>query len=89
MNCWIHFLYAGLLDQYSPSVEGDRRVLRITVKHLLQHSAGWDREEVGDPVFWRHVAKDMGVEEPVTQDILIQYMMTQKLQFSPGTPFIL
>ena len=56
----------------------------MTVRHLLQHSAGWDREEVGDPVFWRHIGTEMGVHEPVDQHTLIAYMMTQKLQFSPG-----
>ena len=65
-------------------MDGDRRILRITLKHLLQHSGGWDRDEVGDPVFWRHVGEAMGVSEPVDQHVLISYMMSQKLQFTPG-----
>ena len=76
--------FSGHLSEYYPTVDGDRRVLRITIKHLLQHSAGWDRDEVGDPVFWRHVGEAMGVSEPVDQHVLISYMMSQKLQFSPG-----
>ena len=77
-------LFAGLLSRYSPPARGDRRLLQVNVRHLLQHSAGWDREEVGDPVFWRHIGTEMGVHEPVDQHTLIAYMMTQKLQFSPG-----
>ena len=56
----------------------------ITVKHLLHHSAGWDRDRAGDPVFWK-VGKHMNVEGPVSPKVLIQYMMGRKLQFGPGT----
>jgi len=75
----------GILSEFSPSARGDRRLLRITVKHLLQHSAGWDRDIVGDAVFWKHVGSEMGEEEPVKQTVLIEYMMSQKLQFTPGS----
>ena len=73
----------GILNEYSPTVNGDRRIVNITVRHLLQHSAGWDRDRAGDPVFWK-VGKHMNVEEPVTAKVLIQYMMGKKLQFAPG-----
>ncbi|XP_068699047.1 uncharacterized protein [Montipora foliosa] len=73
----------GILNEYSPTVNGDRRIVNITVRHLLQHSSGWDRDRAGDPVFWK-VGKHMNVEEPVTAKVLIQYMMGKKLQFAPG-----
>jgi len=50
----------------------------------LSNSGGWDRDVVGDPVFWKHVGQEMGVPEPVSSDVLIQFMMSQKLQFTPG-----
>lgn len=55
----------------------------ITVKHLLHHSAGWDRDRAGDPVFWK-VGKHMNVEEPVSPKVLMKYMMGRKLQLAPG-----
>ena len=53
------------------------------VKHLLHHSAGWERDRAGDPVFWK-VGKYMNVTEPVAPGVLINYMMGRKLQFAPG-----
>jgi len=64
-------------------VNGDSRIVDVAVKHLLHHSAGWDRDRAGDPVFWK-VGKHMNVEDPVTPNVLIQYMMGKKLQFAPG-----
>lgn len=78
------FDLSGILPHYEPSCHGDRRLAAVTVKHLLQHSGGWDRETAGDPCFWKHIGKEMGVPEPVSQDTLVQYMMGQKLQFKPG-----
>lgn len=73
----------GILNEYSPTENGDSRIVNITVKHLLLHSAGWDRDRAGDPVFWK-VGKHMNVAEPVAPSVLIQYMMGKKLQFAPG-----
>ncbi|XP_078373081.1 uncharacterized protein LOC144656716 isoform X2 [Oculina patagonica] len=73
----------GILNEYSPTENGDSRIVNITVKHLLHHSAGWDRDRAGDPVFWK-VGKHMNVAEPVVPSVLIQYMMGKKLQFAPG-----
>lgn len=73
----------GILNEYSPTESGDNRIVNITVKHLLHHSAGWDRDRAGDPVFWK-VGKHMNVAEPVAPSVLIQYMMGRKLQFAPG-----
>lgn len=72
----------GILKEYNPTEIGDIRLLDITLKHLLHHSAGWDRDRAGDPVFWK-VGKHMNVAEPVAPCVLIQYMMGRKLQFAP------
>lgn len=82
-----YFIYVqGILNEYSPTENGDSRIVNITVKHLLHHSAGWDRDRAGDPVFWK-VGKHMNVAEPVVPSVLIQYMMGKKLQFAPGEYF--
>ena len=56
----------------------------MTVRHLLQHSGGWDRDIAGDACFWKGVDTEMGIPGPVNQHQLITYMMGQKLQFTPG-----
>ncbi|XP_013409200.1 uncharacterized protein LOC106172838 [Lingula anatina] len=75
----------GILSRFSPAVRSDRRLLQITVRHLLQHSAGWDFDVIGDPMYYRHVGAILNEPEPVSPETLIKYMMTQKLQFTPGT----
>ncbi|XP_069129619.1 uncharacterized protein [Argopecten irradians] len=68
---------------YKPSSKGDGRLTRVTIEHLLQHSAGWDRDTVGDPVFW-NLEKVCPGREPTAKETLLFYMMSKKLQFSPG-----
>lgn len=78
-----YIYFQGILKEYNPTEIGDIRLLDITLKHLLHHSAGWDRDRAGDPVFWK-VGKHMNVAEPVAPCVLIQYLMGRKLQFAPG-----
>ncbi|XP_071107810.1 uncharacterized protein [Haliotis cracherodii] len=79
----------GILTEFKPSAKGDKRVLQITVRHLLRHSAGWDRDQAGDPVFFNLDAIDAkhGVVSPISDQFnvkLVKFMMTRKLQFAPG-----
>ncbi|XP_076076705.1 uncharacterized protein LOC143047533 isoform X2 [Mytilus galloprovincialis] len=72
----------GILKKYKPSGKGDKRLLKITVRHLLQHSGGWDRDQVGDAVFWKLPKKKN--DDPYNDEALIRYMLSRKLQFTPG-----
>jgi N-acyl-D-amino-acid deacylase len=76
-----------LSDQY-PLPEGedvDPRLQEITIRNVLQHTGGWDRDESFDPMF-RSVefARQLGVEPPALQEHIIRAMATQKLDFAPG-----
>lgn len=63
----------------------DSRLNSITVRHLLEHSAGWDREIAGDPMFnLSNIARAMGVASPPDADTILRWMLTQPLQFNPG-----
>lgn len=75
----------GILKKYKPSGKGDKRLLKITVRHLLQHSGGWDRDQVGDAVFWKLPKKKN--DDPYSDEALIRYMLSRKLQFTPGIYF--
>ena len=64
----------------------DARLNRITVRHLLQHSGGWDRTLTFDPVANAlPVASDMGVPAPPDTATLVRWLLGQPLQFDPGT----
>lgn len=74
----------GLLKQLK--IRGDKRLRKVTVRHLLQHSAGWDRDLAGDAVFWKvPPPSDISVTSPEYNRHLLQYVLNRKLQFSPGT----
>jgi N-acyl-D-amino-acid deacylase len=54
---------------------------------LLEHAGGWDRSKPrGDPIsLAARAAKDLQVQEPVTADQLIHYVVGLPLDFDPGT----
>lgn len=64
----------------------DPRLKDITVKMLLDHKGGWDRDASNfDPMFQDIViAKALGVNPPVDKYQIASYMMGRKLDFTPG-----
>src|SRR5262245_21196197 len=81
----------GLLDLPSWVSGGkiaEDRWRQITVRHLLQHTAGWDRDKRFDPMFRsRQIAKSLGVPSPAAPRGIIRYMLGQPLDFDPGTRY--
>ena len=79
-----------VLDQYQVT-EGnarDARLYGVTVKHLLQHSGGWDRDKRYDPMFdAERVERELGVSKPVSCEDVIRFMWGQPLDFDPGTRY--
>lgn len=81
----------GILNDSLYSQIADSRIKEITVRHLLQHTAGWDRDfgKEGDPMFnSMHIAKTMGTHAPADAVTIIRYMLTKPLDFRPGTRFV-
>lgn len=78
-----------LLDEYlEERKEGetwDERQREITIRHLLQHRGGWDRDVSFDAMF-RSVrfAKQFDAPPPAGPDIVIRAMLREKLDFDPG-----
>ena len=58
---------------------------RITIRHLLHHTGGWDRGKSFDPMFRTlDIQRTLNLKEvPDTWDV-IRYMSRQPLDFSPG-----
>ena len=67
----------------------DSRIQDITVRQLLQHSAGFDRNLSGDHFFQprlREVSQRQN-SEPVTCEAIIKDALETKLDFTPGERF--
>lgn len=69
-----------------PGKVRDARLERITVRHLLQHTGGWDRAASGDPMFMAQpIARACGVSSPPGPKDVIRYQLGRPLDFDPGT----
>jgi N-acyl-D-amino-acid deacylase len=66
----------------------DLRLAGITVRQLLQHTGGWDRDKSFDPMFRpKLIAQKVGVRPPAPAEAVIRYMLGQPLDFEPGTRY--
>ncbi len=79
----------GLLNSIAFQSAIDTRVYDITVRNLLQHAGGWDRDVSGDPMFDSYyIAQAMSVSAPADEMTTIEYVLNnQELDFTPGTQF--
>jgi CubicO group peptidase (beta-lactamase class C family) len=75
------------LAKWAPQgTEPDERLKGITIRQLLQHTGGWDRDRSFDPMFRpRVIARQLGVASPPGPRDIIRYMLGQPLDFDPGT----
>jgi CubicO group peptidase (beta-lactamase class C family) len=65
---------------------GDSRLRDITVNELLQHEGGWNRDTAGDLAFKDvQIAGKMGLPSPPGIANTARYILSQPLQFTPGT----
>lgn len=70
-----------------PGAIRDPRVHNITVRHLLQHTAGFDRDKSGDPLFpprAERAAARQGGPWPYTCEAILRDTLEDKLDFDPG-----
>jgi N-acyl-D-amino-acid deacylase len=71
--------------------EPDPRMRQVTIRHLLNHSGGWDRDASFDPMSFDtrvKAAKSAGVtEKEVRPEHIVRYMLGQPLDFDPGTKY--
>ena len=81
-----------------PGAKRDPRLARITIRHLLQHSGGWDRETAinpegnkgFDPMFHANAAsRDLTgkAQPPAPASRIARWMVGKPLQFDPGTRY--
>jgi N-acyl-D-amino-acid deacylase len=74
-----------LATQIPAGKKADGRWKQITIRQLLHHTGGWDRDQTFDPMFRsRVIAKELGVASPPGPRDIIRYMLGQSLDFDPG-----
>ncbi|MDA3823077.1 MAG: serine hydrolase [Bacteroidales bacterium] len=77
----------GILDTKLFPEYRDKRYEQITVKHLLNHTGGWSKRS-GDPMFNSlYIARKMKLIESISVDNVIEYSLTKKLSYTPGTRY--
>lgn len=66
----------------------DPRLSEITVRQLLHHAGGWDRDATFDPMFRSTTAAEaVGAPAPASAETVIRYMRGMPLQFDPGARY--
>ncbi len=83
-----------LLRDLLPDANGvprDDRLGAVTVRHLLRHTAGWDRAQSG---FFplrtsglMSICEETGTSPPGTPDMVVRHVLTHPLDFDPGSRF--
>lgn len=78
----------GILNDKLYTTARDPRMYHITIKQLLNHTAGWCRRCVGDPMFRaREVARKLRVKSPPNLDDITKFVFARRLWHTPGTEF--
>jgi N-acyl-D-amino-acid deacylase len=66
----------------------DGRLGEITIRQLLSHLGGWDRDRSFDPMFRStQIAEALGTTPPADVEAVIRYMRGQPLDFAPGSRY--
>lgn len=82
------FALLKLEPVFEKDAKADPRLADITVRQLLQHTAGWDREASFDPMFRPgEIASVTGTPAPAGPEAIIRYMLGRNLDFDPGSRY--
>jgi len=77
----------GILDTNIFPEYKDPRLEKVEVQHLLNHTTGWSRR-IGDPMFNSlYIARKMDIEPPLKVDHIVDYAISRKLDYEPGTRY--
>jgi CubicO group peptidase (beta-lactamase class C family) len=77
----------GLLNDPRFLGFNDQRIGQITVSDLLNHTAGWSKNQ-GDPIFNSvYISRKMKSASPSDLDVIIEYALKQKLRYNPGSHY--
>jgi N-acyl-D-amino-acid deacylase len=81
-------LVFDVLDLAEPKKGFDPRWRKITIRNLLQHTGGWDRDKSFDAMFINgKICKRLGIASPAMPNDILRYMLEQPLDFDPGSRY--
>jgi CubicO group peptidase (beta-lactamase class C family) len=81
-------LVFDVLDLAEPKKGFDPRWRKITIRNLLQHTGGWDRDKSFDAMFINDkICEKLGVPSPAMPKDILRYMLEQPLDFDPGSRY--
>jgi N-acyl-D-amino-acid deacylase len=70
---------------FNPHGTPDPRLRQVTIRQLLRHTGGWDRDVSFDPMFRPiEIARELDVDAPAGTSAVIRYMGGKPLDFNPG-----
>ena len=73
----------------APGTMPDPRLQRVTIRQLLQHTAGFDAGASFDPMFRPlSIAREMGLEPPAGPEAIVRYMLGRPPDFDPGAKHV-
>lgn len=76
----------GLLSLDPFPTLGDPRLADVTVRHLIEHRGGWNRDIAGDLTYREvQIASAMGIPSPPGREQTVRYILGQPLQFTPDS----
>lgn len=93
----------GILPDITPwnGDHVDERTYDITIENLLYHTAGWDysHSDMADPMLnsallkrgttTKNITKDMNLKKSPTATDIISYMLSTRLDYTPGTKSVI
>ncbi len=82
------FPLLGIQPAVQSFVDPEPRLRQITIRQLLQHTGGWDRDKSFDPMFRSdRIARANLTPPPASSKDVIRYMLSRQLDFDPGARY--
>jgi len=75
-------------DKFVLPKDADPAWSRVTVRHLLQHSGGWNRDKSKDPMFeLPAISRALKLQNIARIPDIVRYQLSRPLDFEPGTEY--
>jgi N-acyl-D-amino-acid deacylase len=82
--------YVTLKPAVPDGAKADERWAKVTLRHCLQHTGGWDRDRKGgfDPIAVpTRISRALELRGPPSPGDIVRYMLGQPLDFDPGARY--